>query len=72
MAAAEDKTEEAMEREHVKENFFFINGLKKRSSAIYNIPVDLISPPGNEGFFNDNDFILPLETTIEFDEFITS
>ena len=53
LAAAEDKTEEPMEREHVKENFFFINGLKKRSSAIYNIPVDLISPPGHEGFYND-------------------
>ena len=69
-ARAEDKVEEALTRDHVKENFFFINGLKRRSSQIFNIPVELISPPEHEGFYNN--FAQPLETTLEFDEFITS
>jgi hypothetical protein len=54
----------------MKENYFFINGLKRRSSQIYNIPVDLINPPGHEGFYDN--YNQQIETTLEFDEFITS
>lgn len=51
-------------------NFFFLNGLKARSSKVFEIPVYLVSPKGYKHFYEQ--FTGPLQTTFEFKEFVTS
>ena len=50
--------------------FFFLNGLKARSSKVFEIPVYLVSPKGYKHFYDQ--FSGPLQTTFEFKEFVTS
>ena len=53
-----------------KDNYFYINGLKARSSQPYYIRIQLQDPPKHEGFYQNWKGVL--ETTVEFDEFATS
>lgn len=53
-----------------KSNFFFVNGLEKRSSKVFQIPIYLRDPQGYPNFYRT--FKGALETNIEYHEFATS
>lgn len=48
---------------------YYLNDIKRRSSKIYDIPVELLNMRGHDDFWMDEN---PIRTTITFDEFITS
>ena len=46
------------------ENVFYLNGLERRKSSIFNIPIQLKNPEGHDNFYDK--YNGPIDTVIEF------
>ena len=46
------------------DNVFYLNGLERRKSSIFNIPVQLKNPDGHDNFYDK--YSGPIDTVIEF------
>ena len=51
-------------------NYFYLNGLKARSSKVFEVPILINDPVGFPGFYTESKG--PLETNIQFKEFASS
>jgi len=61
---------DVLQRPVAKDNYYYLNGLKRRSSTIVEVPVLLVDPRGFAKFYDA--YSGSIETNIEYHEFVTS